>query len=109
MANLCWRVDMMIEPGTPEQWIYKRDQSFRLPRSVAIRETQSGIPYLAPALTLLFKAKHMRTKDSEDLRAALPALDGQEKSDLCCWLEAMYPRHEWIAQLQTTATSRRSS
>ena len=99
MANLCWRVDMMIEHGTPENWIYKRDPSFRLPRSTAVRKTPTGIPYLAPALVLLFKAKHVRAKDAEDLHAALPKLDAQENADLRCWLEAMYPAHEWITKL----------
>ncbi|KQV30139.1 amino acid transporter [Rhizobium sp. Root73] len=99
MANLCWRVDMMIEHGTRENWTYKRDPSFRLPRSTAVRETPTGIPYLAPALALLFKAKHVRAKDEEDLHAALPKLHDQEKADLRCWLEAMYPGHEWITRL----------
>lgn len=98
-TNVCWRVDMMIEHGTPENWIYKRDPSFRLPRSTVVRETPSGIPYLAPALVLLFKAKHIRPKDAADFQAALPKLYDQEKADLRCWLEAMYPGHEWITQL----------
>ncbi len=102
-ANGRWRVDMMIEHGTVEDWIYKRDPSFRLPRSTAIRETPNGIPYLAPALALLFKAKHVRAKDAQDFQAALRKLGDQEKSHLSGWLEAMYPRHEWIMPLRKTA------
>jgi len=98
-TNACWRIDMMIEHGTRDIWIYKRDPSFRFARSTVVRETPSGIPYLAPALVLLFKAKHIRPKDAADFQAALPKLHVQEKADLRCWLEAMYPGHEWINQL----------
>jgi hypothetical protein len=99
MAKACWRVDMMIEHGSPEDWVYKRDPSFRLPRSVAIRKTPAGIPYLAPALVLLFKAKYVRTKDTEDFQAALPKLDDRQKADLRNWLEALHPGHQWLSLL----------
>lgn len=35
VAAGCWRVDMMLEDGTPETWVYKRDPSIRLPRADA--------------------------------------------------------------------------
>lgn len=94
-----WRVDMMIERGTPDFWVYKRDPSIRLPRSTAIRKNSAGISYLAPAIVLLFKAKHRREKDDQDFRTALPRLEGQEKADLLRWLEVQHPGHEWIARL----------
>ncbi|WP_379071127.1 nucleotidyltransferase domain-containing protein [Mesorhizobium sp. UC74_2] len=75
MTAGCWRVDMMIERGTPDFWVYKRNPSIRVPRAEAIRKNASGIAYLAPAIVLLFKAKHRREKDVLDFRAALPRLD----------------------------------
>lgn len=100
LDNQCWRVDMMIEQGTPNDWVYKRDPSFRLPRSVAVQQTAGGIPYLAPTLVLFFKAKHLRDKDMQDFSTALPKLDAQQKSDLGSWLRATYPGHQWISSLQ---------
>lgn len=94
-----WRADMMLERGTSEAWVYKRDPSLRLPRAAAIRETAGGIRYLAPALVLLFKAKHRREKDERDFRAALPDLAAREKADLCQWLQVLHPGHAWIAPL----------
>ncbi|WP_325343299.1 nucleotidyltransferase domain-containing protein [Xylophilus sp.] len=41
----CWRVDMMLERGTPDIWVYKRDASIQAPRS--------GIPpCAAPAVAV---------------------------------------------------------
>lgn len=94
-----WRVDMMVERGTPEVWAYKRDSSLQMPRAAAVRKNKLGIPYLAPANVLLFKAKHRREKDERDFAAALPELNSQEKLDLRLWLERLHPGHEWIDRL----------
>lgn len=99
MAAGFWRVDMMIERGPPEVWVCKRHPAIRLPRAAAIRRTPAGISYLAPALVLLFKAKHRRAKDERDFHAALPDLDASERADLRRWLEAVHPGHEWIGPL----------
>ena len=96
----CWRVDMMVERGTKDLWVYKRDPGFTLPRTAAVRRDRAGVPYLAPAIVLLFKAKNTRDKDRRDFQAALPHLAPSERSDLRGWLEALHPGHEWIAALQ---------
>jgi hypothetical protein len=95
----CWRVDMMIERGTPDLWRYKRDGSLAILRDTAIRKSKTGIPYLAPALVLLFKAKHVREKDQRDFDAAVARMDPAEKRALRGWLEALHPGHNWIATL----------
>jgi hypothetical protein len=99
MSAGCWRVDMMVERGTPDIWQYKRDPSFQLSRSTAILTSAFGVPYLAPALVLLFKAKHRREKDDADFQTALPRLRKAEKADLRVWLDALHPGHAWIGRL----------
>lgn len=95
----CWRVEMMIERGTPDLWIYRRNPTIRMPRTNAVHRSLSGIPYLAPANVLLFKAKYRREKDEEDFRSALPELPASEKANLRTWLEKAHPGHEWIDSL----------
>jgi hypothetical protein len=97
-----WRVDMMIERGTPDVWVYKRHPSIHLPRAAAVRISPAGIPYLAPSIVLLFKAKYCRDKDEDDFQAALPNLEPNEKTDLRRWLEQLHPDHIWIPALQGT-------
>jgi hypothetical protein len=99
MSTGCWRVDMMVERGTAEVWQYKRDPAFTLPRAAAVHKTTNGIPFLAPALVLLFKAKHRREKDEVDFQTALPKLTAQEKADLRGWLGRLHPGHVWIDRL----------
>lgn len=100
----CWRVDMMVERGTQDVWVYKRQPSICLPRTAAIRWTPVGIPYLAPAIVLLFKAKYRRDKDEKDFRAALPKLEAAEKAALRDCLQQIHPNHEWISALNLADT-----
>jgi len=94
-AASCWRVDMMIENGTPDRWIYKRDPAITCPRGDAIRKSPDGVPYLDPAAVLLFKAKYRREKDELDFANALPRLTPADRARLKGWLAATHPGHEW--------------
>ncbi|WP_314386382.1 nucleotidyltransferase domain-containing protein [Pseudomonas brenneri] len=91
-----WRVDMMIESGSPEVWVYKRDGSIRFPRAKMLYWSSDGIPYLRPAAILLFKAQHVRTKDEEDFHKTLPTLPDEEVAWLRQHLLKLHPGHHWI-------------
>ncbi|WP_455269898.1 nucleotidyltransferase domain-containing protein [Rhizobium herbae] len=95
----CWRVDMMIEPGTPQTWVCKRDPKILGRRNEFVHATSEGIPYLAPAPILLFKAKYRRTKDEVDFENALPKLAVSERAWLKTNLELVHPGHDWISAL----------
>ncbi|SMH57295.1 nucleotidyltransferase domain-containing protein [Mesorhizobium australicum] len=95
----CWRADMMIEPGTPATWVYKRDRTITRPRAEMVGVTGDGIPYLKPAGVLLFKAKHQRAKDEADFERALPKMAKEERLWLAQCLTRLHPRHDWLAAL----------
>ncbi len=95
-AARCWRVDMMMEPGTPDMWKYKRDPAIMRPRGEMVGMTGDGLPYLKPAALLLFKAKHRRGKDEADFAKALPKLALDERDWLKTCLAAAHPGHEWL-------------
>ncbi|UXU85978.1 nucleotidyltransferase domain-containing protein [Burkholderia sp. S-53] len=94
-----WRIDMMIEPGAPEWWAYKRDPSFTRPRAGMVMRTAGGIPYLNPAAVLLFKARDRRPKDQQDFDRALPKLPVGERVWLKDCLDALHPGNEWAQAL----------
>ena len=95
----CWRVDMMIEPGTPDVWVYKRDPAITRSRAEMVAMTDDGLPYLNPAAVLLFKAKHRRGKDETDFANALPKLAPAERKWLKASLATAHPGHEWLQGL----------
>jgi hypothetical protein len=65
-------LDVFREPHDGDTWICRRDETIRLPYGDIIHHTRDGIPFLAPELVLLFKARHARPKDEADFAVAVP-------------------------------------
>ncbi len=82
-----WSVEIMFEDIRDGVLYYRRDPSVTLPLDEAILHTSDGIPYIAPQLQLLYKAKYSRPRDDEDFAAALPLLSDQQRA----WLEEHRP------------------
>ncbi|WP_329492883.1 nucleotidyltransferase domain-containing protein [Kitasatospora herbaricolor] len=92
-------VDVFREPHDGPTWICRRDPSIRLPYPEVVEHSPEGIPYLAPELVLLFKAKGDRPKDRRDFAATLPLLDDARRSRLTGLLGRAHPGHPWLAEL----------
>ncbi|MEV6583680.1 hypothetical protein AB0M92_36705 [Streptomyces sp. NPDC051582] len=92
-------LDVFREPHDGDTWICRRDEGIRLPYRNIIHHTQDGIPYLAPELVLLFKAKHARRKDQADFDTAVPHMSPVQRETLAELLERVHPGHPWIADL----------
>ncbi|MFF6883420.1 nucleotidyltransferase domain-containing protein [Streptomyces sp. NPDC012421] len=92
-------LDVFREPHDGDTWICRRDESIRLPYADIVRHTPDGIPYLAPEIVLLFKAKHCRPKDRWDFEATVPLLVPAQRETLAGLLARAHPGHPWIAAL----------
>ncbi|MER6314729.1 hypothetical protein ABT237_13285 [Streptomyces sp. NPDC001581] len=93
-------LDVFREPHDGPTWVCRRDPSIRLPYSSVVHHTPDGIPYLAPELALLFKAKATRPKDQQDFDAALPLMDDPQRRRLAAFLTRVHPGHRWPASLR---------
>ena len=96
----CWLLDVFREPGHSDTWICRRDARIRLPYSDVIEQTRDGIPYARPEIVLLFKAKHVRPKDEEDLIAVLPRLGPPRRQWLARAIALVHPGRAWLEQLR---------
>lgn len=93
-----WRFQLMLNESDRGDWLYRRDPRIR--RAVdALVWRRDGIPYLAPEVQLLFKAKAPRPKDEADFEAALPLLDDAQRQWLREALTLTEPPSEWTARL----------
>jgi hypothetical protein len=97
-AANAWRMDVMLEPGDAETWVYRRDESLRAARQemIGVRDT---VPFLVPEAVLLYKAKARREKDAADFEAVLPHLREAARGWLRRSLRTAQPGHPWIARL----------
>jgi hypothetical protein len=98
-ATGAWRLDIFREPHDGDVWICRRDPRIRRPYADIIAFTADGVPYLAPEIVLLFKAKAAREKDEADLRNVLPHLDDDARQWLDDALAVAHPEHPWRALL----------
>ncbi|MEU5038375.1 hypothetical protein AB0G48_30015 [Streptomyces rubiginosohelvolus] len=92
-------LDVFREPHDGDTWICRRDESIRRPYDEIVHHTRDGIPYLAPELVLLFKAKHARPKDQADFDATVPYLSPEQRASLVGLLDRVHPGHPWSAGL----------
>src|SRR5262249_28179296 len=93
-------LDVFREPHDGDTWIYRRDERIRLPYSQIIHHTQDSIPYLAPELVLLFKAKLDRQKDQADFDKTVPHMAQAQRDTLAELLARAHPGHHWLAELR---------
>lgn len=92
------RVDVVLSESRGERWCYRRHPAVTIPLAEAVRH-RDGIPYLAPAIVLLFKSKHRRPKDEHDRALLLPMLEEEERSWLRAALQTADPQNPWLTDL----------
>ncbi|CAL9589563.1 nucleotidyltransferase domain-containing protein [Streptomyces sp. enrichment culture] len=92
-------LDVFREPHDGDTWICRRDERIRFPYGEIIHRTREGIPYLAPELVLLFKAKHTRRKDQADFEATVPYMTAVQRETLAELLARVHPGHPWVSAI----------
>jgi hypothetical protein len=91
----------MLAASDGDYWIYHRGRgTLREPLADITMTTNSGLPYLAPEIVLLFKSRGMRPKDHEDFLDVKDLLDEPRRQWLIERTAPRYPTHPWLAMLQ---------
>lgn len=84
-------------------WRYRRKLAVVRDADTTRLHTETGLPYLAPEIVLLFKSKptdgKLREKDVADFEQALPHLNEERRAWLRWALTASDPEHSWIQKL----------
>jgi hypothetical protein len=94
-----WVLELMLDECRDEQWVFRRDTRIRRPLSIAIQRNPDGIPYLAPEIQLLYKARNTRARDQQDFDHAAPRLSSSARSWLRESLTKLDPTHGWLGAL----------
>ena len=94
-----WRMDVMLEPGDAQTWVFRRDETVTAPRREMVGVSPAGVPYLKPQGALLYKAAKPRPKDEADFTLFAPLLDAAARAWLREVVARLYPGHPWLARL----------
>lgn len=98
-----WAFELLLNDSDGETWLFRRDHDVRLPIADIDLRSANGIPYLAPEVVLLYKAKQQREHDELDLAAALPLLSPRRRGWLRAGIERVHPGHPWLDRLKTAS------
>jgi hypothetical protein len=96
------RIEFLLNEIDDRVWRSRRHPGVTMPVAAMTLTSKEGVPYLAPEIVLLFKAKHMREWDEADFDTALPELDLGRRHWLYHALEGQEPGHPWMEPLGVT-------
>jgi len=95
-----WCVQLMLADSEDGDWLFRRDPRIRRPVATIGCWSDDGLPYLAPEIQLLYKAKvPSRAKDEADFLQVAPHLAPERRQWLRASLAAVCPGHPWGAAL----------
>jgi hypothetical protein len=92
-------LDVFRDPHVGDTWVCRRDPAITLPYDDVVMSSSAGIPFLAPQVALLFKAKRLRDKDRADFDGVRPLLSAAQVRWLAGALARVHPGHPWLADL----------
>jgi hypothetical protein len=79
--------------------VFRRRPQIRRPLNEVIRRTPQGVPYLAPEVQLLYKARAPRLRDHDDFAHVVPHLEAPARTWLRESLQMTEPEHGWLVAL----------
>src|SRR5207249_508141 len=92
-------LEILLNEREGDEWRFRKHLSIARPLSLACLRTESGIPYLAPEIALLYKSSAGRDEDEADFEVVCGALDGERRNWLRRALEVYAPGHRWLDRL----------
>jgi predicted acetyltransferase len=98
-GTTCWAFELLLDESIADQWCYRREPSIRRRLSTVVRRNPAGIPYLAPEIQLLYKARGLRSQDQADFELIAPRLDARARAWLVDSLARTESGHPWSAAL----------
>ncbi|MGH7864890.1 MAG: nucleotidyltransferase domain-containing protein [Candidatus Binataceae bacterium] len=90
---------LMLQETRGDTWLYRRNTAVGRPLASVGMHALWSLPYLAPEIVLLFKAKHCLDKDRTDFAACVGSLSANARSWLQLSLALCHPGHDWLARL----------
>jgi hypothetical protein len=100
-ARSPWRIDCILNGSVDGRWQSKHDPAHVAGLDEVTWVHTDGIRYMRPEVTLFFKAKQARTKDTVDLANAWPLMTPAQRTWLRDRVRRHFPEHPWLRHMAT--------
>ena len=92
-------LEFLLNERNGDEWVFRRDARIRCRADRVIVRDAGTIPYLCPAVALLYKSKAPRPADEQDFEAVRAELPADQREWLRAALATVHPDHPWIRRL----------
>ncbi|CDQ39930.1 MULTISPECIES: nucleotidyltransferase domain-containing protein [Virgibacillus] len=92
-------LEILLNESDTVNWRFRRDLRILYPLKSVLKYSETGLPYLAPEIVLLYKVRNTREKDHIDFLSVKDILHAKQKYWLREAIEMHEPKHEWLQLL----------
>jgi hypothetical protein len=93
-------IEIMLNESDDLAWFYRRNHHVTFEISKLIIKSDECIPYLHPAVNLLYKSKNTNENDEHDFKNIVSKLNAEERIWLRKSIAEDYPNHKWLNKLK---------
>lgn len=90
---------LLNESSQDEYWKFRRNFEIVRPLSRIGLRSNIGVPFLAPEIILLYKAKNPRFQDEDDFNHVRELLNQERQVWLKQVIALCHPEHHWLTEL----------
>jgi hypothetical protein len=92
-------LEILLNESSGEDWKFRRNPEIVRPLGLVGMSTPAGVPFLAPEIVLLYKAKNPGANDQSDFENARRLMKREPRAWLKQALEICHPGHPWLSDL----------
>lgn len=89
-------LEILLNESDVDNWRFRRDLRISYPLESELRFSETGLPYLAPEVVLLYKVRNTREKDQKDILSVKDILNFMQQNWLREAIKFHEPMHEWL-------------
>jgi len=94
-----FELEILLNECDAESWKFRRNLKISYPLQSIIMYFETGLPYLAPEIVLLYKVRNTREKDHKDFLSIKDCLKSNQQNWLRQVIKIHEPQHEWLQLL----------
>ncbi len=95
-------LEILLNESSRCEWRFRRNFAIGRPLSMIGLRSDIGVPFLAPEIVLLYKAKNPRSKDEDDFHRVCKLLNEERQVWLKQAITVCHPRHHWLKELHAS-------